>query len=193
MINVNLLPWREALRKELLKEFLFVLSGFAVIVVGCMVMVHLFIHGKIRAQQALNSYLQQEIILFNQKIQAINHLQEEKDIFTKRMAVIQMLQGSRPQVVHLFDELVSMLPDGIYLTRIKRTGNKVSIYGRAESNSQISTLMRKVEASSWLAHPALEEIKKPNRKNTTPSNTKKKDTLSNFKLTMEQMDKVHGS
>ena len=92
-----------------------------------------------------------------------------------------------------FDELVSILPDGIYLTRIKRVGNKVSIYGRAEYNSQISALMRNVEASSWLAHPALEEIKNPNRKNTTLTKTKKKDTLNNFKLTMEQVDQVHGS
>ncbi len=189
MININLFPWREALRKELLKEFLFVLLGFVLIVIGCMVIVHIVIDAKIRSQQTLNSYLQHEIVLFNQKIEDISHLQKEKDIFKKRMAVIQMLQGSRPRVVHVFDELVSILPDGIYLTRIKRIGSRVSIYGRAESNSQISALMRNVEASPWLANPALEEIKNPNRKNTRT--TKKKDTLNDFKLTMEQVDEVN--
>lgn len=193
MISINLLPWREGLRKELLKEFFFVLWGGAAVIAGCMLIFHFFIHSKIDAQQGINNYLQQEIVLLDEKIQDINNLQQEKNIFTQRMAVIKMLQSTGLKVVHIFDELGSMLPDGIYLTRMKRVGNKVSIYGRSEYNSEISVLMRNIEASSWLAHPILEEIKSPNRKNIMRLKIKKKDLINDFKLTLEQVDPLDES
>lgn len=192
MINLNLLPWREAFFKDRLKVFILCLGGGTVIMMGFMVMVHFLVHIKIREQHLLNSYLKQEITLSNKHIQTIKQQREKEEATRKHMNIIQMLQSNRSQVVHMFDELGSLLPDGVYFTGVKRVGKTLSIYGRAESTRQISDLMRKMETSAWLAHPMLKEIKKVSSKDSLLSENTGKHSENKFTLSMELMDKLHG-
>ena len=118
----------------------------------------------IDAQEQRNERLRGEIKVLDKQIEEINDLEAQKQRFISRMQIIEKLQRSRPEVVHLFDELVKVMPDGTYLTSVKQTGNKLKLEGVAQSSTRVSTLMRNIAASQWLRNPELEvvETKKDN-------------------------------
>ena len=159
MAKINLLPWREERRQELKKEFLVVLGGVAVIAIGLIFMAHVAIQGAIDSQDARNQYLTRHIAELEDQVKEIKELEKKRREMLDRMTVIQQLQGNRPLIVRVFDELVRTMPDGTYYKSLKRTGQTVVVSGVAESNNRISSLMRKLEASEWFASPNLTSVK----------------------------------
>lgn len=166
MPHINLLPWREELRKRRLKEFVLLCFIVAVVTAGVMLVVHVDIANRIAYQQGRNDYLKQQIALIDRKIVAIKGLEKQKQALLARMQVIGRLQQSRPEVVHLFDSLVRVLPQGVYYKRITQKGPSLAIDGVAQSNARVSSLMRNIDASPWLAHPRLIEIRATNQRAT---------------------------
>jgi type IV pilus assembly protein PilN len=164
MTRINLLPWRELLRKEREREFYSIAGGAAVFMLLVLVYVHFHMTGVIETQNGRNAFLDQEIKKVEDQITEIKSLEAEKSQLLARMKVIEELQGQRPQMVHLFDEIVKAIPDGLYLTSIKQTGTAVTIEGVAQSNARVSAFMRNIDASHWLAEPRLNVIEALNSK-----------------------------
>lgn len=159
MARINLLPWREQLREERKKQFLSILA-LIVIVAGLLVFLgDRTINGKIDHQNARNEFLRKEIRLLDGRIKEIEQLQARRSQLLERMKIIQDLQGNRPIIVRVFDEMVRTLPDGVYFTSVGMKGSLISIKGGAESNSRVSNLMRQMDASDWLASPNLTAVK----------------------------------
>jgi type IV pilus assembly protein PilN len=158
MANINLLPWRERKREEHKKSFFISLGVAAGIAVALLGLSDRVVNASINNQAALNEYLRQQIVLLDEKLVQIKLLREQKAALTERMAVIQGLQGTRPIIVRLFDELVRSLPEGVYYNSIIRTGDSISLEGVAESNNRISALMRDLDASKWFADPDLRQV-----------------------------------
>jgi type IV pilus assembly protein PilN len=165
MPRINLLPWREQQRKERRIHFYGALVGACGVACVAAVATYLMFTSLIDGQEARNARLRLEIKLLDRQIEEINDLQQQKQNFISRMQIIEMLQRSRPEVVHLFDELVKVMPDGTYLTSVKQSGAKLKLEGVAQSSTRVSTLMRNIAASQWLRNPELEvvETKKDNQ------------------------------
>ena len=159
MANINLLPWRERRREERKKAFFVMLGVSAGIAGGIILIGILYIKGEIRNQTARNAYLTQTIAELDTKIAEIRDLQQQKQDLTERMAVIQDLQGRRPVIVRLFDELVRTLPEGVYYNSITRTEDTITLNGIADSANRVSTLMRYLEDSEWFADARVRDIK----------------------------------
>jgi len=159
MARINLRPWREERRAEQQREFLTALAGIAIVGLLFVFMQDRLISSNIEEQQARNSYLTGEIASLERKIQEIDKLKERREQLLARMRVIQALQGNRPVIVHMFDEMVRSLPDGIHYTSLSRKGNNLSIQGRAESNNRISSLMRRLDGSDWFMDPNLTAVR----------------------------------
>jgi len=177
MAHINLLPWREARRKEQQKEFIvFLLFGAAVAVV-LVFFAHIQVNGMIEYQNARNQYLQNEIKILDKRIAEIRELEKTKAALLERMRIIEELQASRPGIVHLFDELVTSLPEGLYIKSVTQKGNLLTIEGEAESNARVSAYMRRLDASPWLTDSKLTIIK---------SNSKSSPQTKEFKLTVTQ-------
>lgn len=158
MPRINLLPWREELRRQRRTEYLSILGACALAAAGVWFAIHMYFNALIEQQQRRNSFLSAEIKLLDKKIAEIKALEKEKENLIARMKAIETLQTSRPIVVHLFDELVSTLPDGVYLTSINQSGENVTVKGVAQSNARVSNYMRNVEASEWERDPKLSII-----------------------------------
>jgi type IV pilus assembly protein PilN len=158
MSHINLLPWREQRRKEQQKEFAVVAALSAVAAAVLVFFAHVHVNGLIEHQQARNTYLENEIRILDRQIAEIRDLEATRQALIDRMNIIQELQASRPVVVRLFDEMVTNLPEGTYLTAIEQQGSNLTIRGRAESNARISAMMRNLEASRWFGEPGLEVI-----------------------------------
>ncbi|MGD2084265.1 MAG: PilN domain-containing protein [Chromatiales bacterium] len=163
MARINLLPWREGLRSRRQREFLFILAGAVVLTVLAGAYSWLHINGLIEYQEKRNGFLRDEIAEVDKKLKSIKELDEIKARLIARMNVIQQLQSSRPQIVHLFDELVITLPDGVYLNRVTQKGKQVTLTGQAQSNARVSALMRNIEDSGWLAKPSLKVVQTQKR------------------------------
>ncbi len=159
MARINLRPWREELRAKKQQQFLTSLMGFALLGGLYILVANLVISGWTETQQARNAYLENEISILDRKIVEIQKLQERKDELIARMKIIQSLQGNRPVIVHMFDEIVRTLPDGIFYESLDRKGDLISIKGRAESNNRISSLMRRLDGSEWFTEPNLTSVK----------------------------------
>lgn len=158
MTRINLLPWRERQRKELQRQFVSIAAS-AVVMMGAIILyVHMHMASLVDAQAARNEFLNKEIALVEEKIKEIKSLEDEKQNLLTRMDVIQQLQTRRPEIVHLFDEFVRNVPEGVYLTGISQSGTTVEIKGVAQSNATVSTFMRNLDESAWLADPKLEVI-----------------------------------
>src|SRR6202167_5602347 len=180
MPRINLLPWREQLRRERKLAF-FVSLGVAAGAAAVVAFVaYLLLGAMIDAQDQRNERLKGEIKVLDKQIEEINDLEAQKQRFIARMQIIEKLQRSRPEVVHLFDELVKAMPDGTYLTSIKENGNKLKLEGIAQSSTRVSTLMRNIAASQWLRNPALEVVE----------TAKDHATGSHFVLDAEQVSGV---
>src|ERR1700686_3546340 len=158
MPRIKLLPWREQQRRERKLAFfvaLGVAAGAAAVVAFA---AYLLLGSMIDAQDRRNDRLTREIKVLDKQIEEINDLDAQKQRFIARMQIIEKLQRSRPEVVHLFDELVKEMPDGTYLSSIKETGTKLKLEGVAQSSTRVSTLMRNIAASQWLRNPELEVV-----------------------------------
>lgn len=158
MANINLLPWRERQREERKQQFLVTLGITAGLAAVILLGIDRVLVSQISNQTARNQYLSEQIVLLDKEIAEIRQLQQQKKDLTARMAVIQDLQGTRPIIVRLFDELVRTLPEGIYYDTITRTEASISIVGIAESNSRVSALMRALDESEWFADPDLRQV-----------------------------------
>lgn len=172
MTTINLLPWREAVRKERQQRFM---ASLGVGVVGALAIVgliHMQIQGMIEHQDTRNGFLQGEIARVEKQIKEIEKIESEKRRLLARMNVIQQLQQGRPQIVHVFDELVKTLPEGVYITSIKQSGEALDIQGFAQSNARISAYMRSLDASEWLANPKLSVIEAAGTSDVTARNSK---------------------
>lgn len=159
MAQINLLPWREARRAERKRQFVSSMAG-AVILMLCVVgYVHFHIQGMISYQNSRNTYLEREIQKVEAKIKEIRDLESKKAQLISRMRVIERLQRNRPEVVHVFQEVATLIPEGIYLKSIKQNNNVLTINGIAQSNARVSSFMRALENSDWFDQPRLEIIK----------------------------------
>ena len=158
MPRINLLPWREEARK--LKRREFALAAGAAIFAGVMIALggKLLYASWIDAQNAKNDLLKREIGKLDSQITDILDLENRKQRLLARMEIIDKLQRSRPEIVHLLDDMVRTVPEGVYLTSIKQTGRKLEIHGIAQSSTRVSTYMRNIDASSWIANPVLQVV-----------------------------------
>jgi type IV pilus assembly protein PilN len=159
MIRVNLLPHREARRKQQQQHYFIMLGVVVAMGAAIWFLVHTYLANQLDEQNARNAYLQTEIAKLDKQIEEIKRLQEQIASLLARKQVVETLQGNRAEVVHLLDQLVRQLPDGMYLRSIKQVGNKVTINGFTQSQARVSTLMRNLESSQHLEGPALIEIK----------------------------------
>lgn len=158
MIYINLLPWREKAREQRRKEFFVASGGAAVVGVLLAFAAYSFMGSLIDHQESRNQMLEREIRELDRKIARIRDLDEQRQALIARMDVIQSLQARRPEAVHLFDQLVETLPDGTYLNEVEQDGENVRLVGRSESNTRISTLMRRIDSSPWLGGSSLQII-----------------------------------
>lgn len=158
MAHINLLPWRETRRKEREREFAGMAGGAALLAAAVILYAHVQIGSMTEFQQSRNAALTHEIAELDKAIAEIKTLEAEKSDLLARMEVIQDLQLSRPEVVHLFSELATTLPEGVHYTAIKREGTGITVGGIAQSNARVSTLMRNLENSPWLEKPLLEIV-----------------------------------
>ena len=158
MPSINLLPWREAERKKRQRDF-GVAAGAAVVAGIAVVMGTIFWYSNmIDNQMSRNQRLTAEIQELDKSITEIDGLERQKERLLARMEIIEELQKSRPEIVHLFDELVRQLPEGVYLTGMKQTGARVEIRGVAQSSTRVSALMRQIDASDWMGDPEVERV-----------------------------------
>ena len=158
MPRINLLPWREQQRREHKLAFFVSLGVAAGLAAVTAFVAYLLVGSMIDSQEQRNQRLRGEIKVLDKQIEEINDLDAQKQRFISRMQIIEKLQRSRPEVVHLFDELVKAMPDGTYLTSIKQSGNKLKLEGVAQSSTRVSTLMRNIASSQWLRNPELEVV-----------------------------------
>jgi len=178
MAKINLLPWREELRKQKKQNFLSTLGLCALLTLGIFGLVHVIINGQKEYQERRNKILQDEIALLDQKIVEIRSIEDKKRKLLAKIDLIQKLQESRPEIVHLFDEIPKSTPDGVFLTKITQTGSELTFEGKSQSNARVSAFMRSIEASPWLDLPTLNVIQSPEK--TDP------DELSDFTLRAKQ-------
>ena len=177
MPRINLLPWREGQRKERKLAFTVAL-GIAAAAAGLTTFVaYIAFDSMIDGQEHRNEKLRAEIKQVDKQIEEINNLESAKQKFIARMHIIEELQRSRPEIVHVFDEIVRTLPDGVYLTAVKQTDTKLKFDGVAQSSTRVSSFMRNIDASDWLKNPELEVVQ--TNQNNGPG--------SNFTLTAEEV------
>ncbi len=183
MAHINLLPWREEQRKEQTRQFVTIAALSLILTIALIVLVHMTFSNQIDFQNSRNRILEQEISRLDASLKQIADLEDTKEQLLSRMDIIQSLQQQRPQIVHLFDDFVRTVPEGIYLTKISQAGDTLSIEGVAESNGRVSAYMRNIDASEWMSTPKLQVIE--TRKGTLRS--------SNFTLTTSQAHPDDGS
>lgn len=158
MSRINLLPWREERRKELQQEFMTILGFVALLAIGVWAAVHFYHVQLIEVEDTRLKYLEEKIAEVDKKIEEIQELEKEKESLLSRMRAIEQLQGNRPLIVRLFDELVKSLPEGLSVTSIKQKDASITIEGLAQSNARVSSFMRNLENSEWLEKPDLKVI-----------------------------------
>jgi type IV pilus assembly protein PilN len=178
MARINLLPWREAERRRRQSELAAVAASALVATLLLGSALHLHVNMLISNQEGRNRFLQHEISLLNKQIREIRDLEKTRERLLARMDVIQQLQVSRPEVVHLFDELAIDIPEGVYLTKVSQSGRSLILDGRAQSNARVSAFMRNIEASKWIGKPSLMFIEHKDSPGTG---------MSQFQLRFEQL------
>ncbi len=186
MSTINLLPWREEKRKELQNQFVMMLGIVALLAAAAWAAVHFYHVQLIDVKNSRIVHVEQNIALVDKKIKEIKELEKEKDRLLSRMRAIEQLQGNRPLIVRFFDELLTSLPEGMTVTGIVQKGTSITINGLAQSNARVSSFMRKLESSEWLAKPSLKVIKESNVGGDKPVNS--------FTLTFSQViPKIEGA
>ena len=176
MIRINLLPWREARRKAHNLQFFILMGMVAGLAASIVLLVHGYYATRISTQTERNRFLKDENAKLDKEIEEIKKLKEEIQALLSRKQVIETLQADRAQTVHLLDQLVRQMPEGVYLRTLTQRGLGVNILGYAQSNARVSTLMRNIESSPWLADPKLVEIK---------ASTVNKKRVSEFNMNLQ--------
>ncbi len=159
MIRINLLPHREQKRQARQRQFISLAIVVAALGLAVFGLGHVLFQAQIENQNSRNQLLKTEIAKLDEQIKEIDKLREQTQALIARKQVVEALQTNRTEAVHILDQLVRQLPDGIYLKSLKQVGTKVTVVGYAQSNARVSTLMRNVESSPWLEQPELVEIK----------------------------------
>lgn len=179
--RLNLLPWREIRRKEQDRQLLTVAAGAWVLMVLAVFYAHLHVTHLIDDQNRRNEFLKGEIAKVEKEIKEIKEIKKQRQALIARMNVIYQLQGDRTQIVHVFDDLVRKLPEGVYFKNMKQRGKHFALEGIAQSNARVSALMRNLDSSEWFANPNLDII-----------NVQEKggDRVSTFKLQVNQQPKT---
>jgi type IV pilus assembly protein PilN len=180
MPRINLLPWREGQRKERKLAFAVALGIAALAAVLTAGASYVMFGSMIQAQVRRNDQLRTEIKLVDKQIEEINNLENAKQKFIARMKIIEQLQRSRPEIVHVFEAIVRTLPDGVYLTSVKQNSAKLKFEGVAQSSTRVSSFMRNIDGSDWLKNPELEVVQ--TAKNSAPG--------SSFTLTADEVSTV---
>lgn len=170
MAKINLLPWREELRKERQQQFYTTMGAFVVLTICVWGAIHFINTQRIDYQLSRNTILDGEIVKLDKKIEEIKRLEKEKQRLKARIEAIEQLQGNRPLIVRLFDEMVTSLPEGVSLVSVIQKGKAVTINGVAQSNARVSSFMRKLEESDWLGDPQLDVIEAKDDKGQRVSN-----------------------
>jgi type IV pilus assembly protein PilN len=180
MIRVNLLPHRAEKRKA--RQVQFILLSAISLVLGAVLVgfVHVAISTQISYQERRNDYLKQQISVLDKQIEEIKKLREQTQALLARKTVVEDLQSTRSDVVHLLDQMLRILPDGVYLKSLKQSRNKISMVGYAQSSARVSTLMRSIEDSPWLDTPTLIEVHA-----VTVGSTRQNEFSLNFNLTKQ--------
>ena len=178
MPRINLLPWRDEERKERKLAFFVAIGGATVGAIVVAFAGFLMLNSMIDGQNQRNERLRVEIRQLDKQIEEINNLESSKQRFIARMEIIEKLQRSRPEIVHLFDEIVRQLPDGVYLTGVKQVDKRLKFDGVAQSSTRVSAFMRNIDGSEWLRNPDLEVV------------SANQTTGSNFTLFADQVSNV---
>jgi len=158
MPRINLLPWRNEERKERKLAFFVAIGGATAAAAVVAFVGWVMLNSMIESQNQRNERLRAEIRLLDKQIEEINNLESSKQKFIARMEIIEKLQRSRPEIVHLFDEIVKQLPEGVYLTSVKQTDKKLRFDGVAQSSTRVSAFMRNIDGSEWMRNPDLEIV-----------------------------------
>lgn len=156
MPRINLIPWREAERKRKRHEFGVGAIGALVAAGAIAFLVNLQMGAAIDNQNERNAYLNGEIAQLDKQITEILALEQQKQRLRARIQVIEQLERSRPEIVHVFDQLVRTIPDGVNLTSLKQTERRLQIKGLAQSSTRVASYMRNIDASEWLTDPSLD-------------------------------------
>jgi len=159
MVRINLLPHREQKRQARQRQFVSLAIGLAILGLAVVGLGHVVIAARIDNQNSRNTLLKGEIVKLDEQIKEIDRLRDQTQALLARKQVVETLQANRTEAVHLLDQLVRQLPDGLYLKSVKQNGTRVTLTGYAQSNARVSTLMRNIESSPWLGSPELVEIK----------------------------------
>ncbi|HEY2816091.1 MAG TPA: PilN domain-containing protein [Casimicrobiaceae bacterium] len=159
IVRINLLPHREQRRQARQRQFVSLAVVLSALSLAVILLVHGVFSAQIENQNSRNALLKTEIAKLDAQIKEIDRLREQIQAVISRKQVVETLQANRSEAVHLLDQLVRQLPDGVYLRTIKQVGTKVTLNGYAQSNARVSTLMRNIESSPWVGHPELVEIK----------------------------------
>ena len=158
MANINLLPWRQELRKERQKEFFMVIGLVVAAALFILYSLNGYYASAIENQNQRNNFITSETQVLNAKIKEIQQLRETRQMLIERMELIQALQGNRPIIVRVFDEVARAVPDDLYFTDISIKGTNVLVKGVAKSNNRVSALMRNFDRSDWFTNPALVKV-----------------------------------
>jgi len=158
MPRINLLPWREAERKKRQRDFGVAMAGGVVAAIAGILATMFVFSQMIDNQESRNARLTAEIVELEKSITEIDGLERQKERLLARMEIIEQLQQSRPEIVHLFDEMSRQMPEGVYLTGMKQTGSRVEIRGIAQSSTRVSALMRQIDASEWMSDPDVDKV-----------------------------------
>ncbi len=177
MTRLNLLPWREMRRKTQDTQLISVAVGLCVLMVAIVGLAYWQLNAMIENQTRRNEFLTQETKKVEEELKEIRELERRRDDLIARMNVIEQLQQDRTRIVHVFDDLVRKLPEGVYLTTLKQTGVNFTISGVAQSNARVSAFMRNLDSSDWFVNPDLDVIN---------VSAKGNDRLSQFTLRVHQ-------
>ncbi|PWY57456.1 pilus assembly protein PilN [Legionella qingyii] len=180
MTQINLLPWRELKRDQEKKLFMTMLLLCIVFAAFIVFLINSYATGLVSNQIIRNQMLQKEINEMDAQISEIKNLQKTREMLISRMSIVQHLQSTRTLMVHLFDELIHVIPAGIYFTQIEGKRDVISVTGYAESNTFVSILMKNIENNEWIHDPVLSEIK---REDTDKEKAIKESAENEFKLT----------
>lgn len=158
MAKINLLPWRQELKKQRQQEFIVINAAVALSAAAIIMFFHILLSSQLSDQEERKAYIQSEIATLDGQIKQIDELQTRKDELLARMKVIQDLQGRRPVIVRVFDELARTVPNKVYLISVVRKDDVFTIEGYAESNTQVSSFLRNINNSAWFKNPVLSTV-----------------------------------
>lgn len=180
MTKINLLPWREERRQELKQQFFVALFGVLLIGAGSVYLVDMNVQSQIEYQNQRNQFIVSETKKLEQQIKEIEDLKKKRESLIERMKVIQDLQGNRPEIVKVFDDMVRTVPDGVFYKQVKSSGDVISMTGFAESNNRVSNLMRNLDSSELFDAPNLSKVQAAS----------KEQSVNEFDLTVKRQKRI---